>query len=272
MNLIIELLITPLKISNVDFKLILLLAIEVEVVFGDSVFDWKVVFVFIGVSPNGTWRYIYIVPITKLIRMFHLICSRFQVDSFQNEHKNINFPSVVTRFMISNARNIDIRYIVSVFIFILTFNDRTCNICVRKLYDSCYRCKKTSYSETPSSSSRVLNTWGMLILLRFVNLKELVKSQLQFLKTKLVKIYIKTDEFCKFVSLLSSRLNNYKLLPCNLKLVLPLKLYYFFNNLLPDTYLGQTLYKKKMIEIGWFSKIGSLLPNSFKINFHMVSR
>ncbi|KAE9526762.1 hypothetical protein AGLY_013410 [Aphis glycines] len=32
---------------------------------------------------------------------------------------------------------------VSVFIFILTFNDRVCDRCVRKLYDPCYRCKKT---------------------------------------------------------------------------------------------------------------------------------
>ncbi|KAE9543382.1 hypothetical protein AGLY_002182 [Aphis glycines] len=39
---------------------------------------------------------------------------------------------------------------VSVFIFILTyyFNDTACEGCVCKLYDPCYCCKKTSYSET----------------------------------------------------------------------------------------------------------------------------
>ncbi|KAE9542767.1 hypothetical protein AGLY_002678 [Aphis glycines] len=91
-------------------------------------------------------------------------------------------------------------YNVSVFIFIVTFNDRACDRCVHKLYDPCYRCKKTSYSETPSTScSRVLITQGMLILSRFVNLKELVQSQLHLPIKVLFKLqyhlFSKSKEF-----------------------------------------------------------------------------
>jgi len=49
---------------------------------------------------------------------------------------------------------------LSVFIFIVTFNTRACDRCVLKLYDPCYRCKKTSYSDTSSTSIRSINNPG----------------------------------------------------------------------------------------------------------------
>ncbi|KAE9542665.1 hypothetical protein AGLY_002576 [Aphis glycines] len=105
----------------------------------------------------------------------------------------LRLPEVLSLFL-QKMQVEKLEILNSIFVYLYS---NICHLRTEHAIDVCASCttlviavkKKNGYSETPSTNSRELITRGMLILLRFVNLKELIKSQLQLLKYYL-KLYI----------------------------------------------------------------------------------